>query len=158
MQNEQMESYKFNDWNAAVRNAICTNLFKQEIPDLEDVQALLQKIKSCSKGNLETLIAITYEAKAMIPIIGLTKYYSYLDNSQFRFGHPSFEESLDLERKEIKKIETPLEVDENSMYMCSKCKGRKTMFYSRQVRRSDEPPTVFIFCMNKTCKHTWTEN
>jgi len=151
-----MSSFKFHDWNASTRNAICQSLFKDCVPD-DEIPELLQKIKLLSKGNLDHLIQMVYEGYSITTTDGWDVLKKYLSEGKIGFQHPLFLESMDNEQKEINKIETPLEVDENSMYMCSKCKLRKTMFYSRQVRRSDEPPTVFIFCMNKTCRHSWTE-
>ena len=59
-------------------------------------------------------------------------------------------------KKEVNKIKQPVEVVDG-LYSCSKCKGTITQSYSIQTRRSDEPPTVFIHCMNKLCLHKWRE-
>ena len=72
------------------------------------------------------------------------------------FNSMIFNQSREIEKKEIKRIQTPLEVVEG-IFVCKKCNGSKTYSYSLQIRSSDEPPTVFIHCMNKTCKYSWRE-
>lgn len=68
----------------------------------------------------------------------------------------AFEEAKLSEEKEIAKLLTPLEVVEG-IYVCPKCKNTKTQHYSVQLRRADEPPTVFIHCVNDHCKFKWRE-
>lgn len=41
------------------------------------------------------------------------------------------------------------------IFRCSNCKKDETIYYSKQIRRSDEPMTVFITCVS--CRHHWTE-
>jgi DNA-directed RNA polymerase subunit M/transcription elongation factor TFIIS len=67
--------------------------------------------------------------------------------------YDTFEED---ERQEIKKLQIPLEVIEG-VFTCPKCGLAKTFHYSMQIRRADEPPTIFIFCTNKICRHKWRE-
>ena len=57
-------------------------------------------------------------------------------------------------KKELKKSQLSVEVVEG-LFECPKCKGKETESYSVQLRRADEPPTVFIECINKRCKHKW---
>ena len=59
--------------------------------------------------------------------------------------------------KEIAKIKTPIEIVEG-IFQCPKCGSKKTNHYSVQLRRSDEPPTIFISCTDKTCKFKWRKN
>jgi DNA-directed RNA polymerase subunit M/transcription elongation factor TFIIS len=76
-------------------------------------------------------------------------FYNTSDNNFW----DTYRESI---KKEVNKIKQPVEVVDG-LYTCSKCKGTITQSYSIQTRRSDEPPTVFIHCMNKLCLHKWRE-
>lgn len=40
-------------------------------------------------------------------------------------------------------------------YTCSKCKSRKTVFTSMQIRSADEPSTQFVRCLN--CGKAWKD-
>lgn len=40
-------------------------------------------------------------------------------------------------------------------YTCSKCKSRKTVFTSMQIRSADEPMTIFVRCLN--CGKSWKD-
>lgn len=40
-------------------------------------------------------------------------------------------------------------------YTCSKCKSRKTVFTSMQIRSADEPMTIFVKCLN--CGKSWKD-
>ena len=51
--------------------------------------------------------------------------------------------------------EKPIEVVEGIL-TCKKCKSNKVLSFSRQVRSSDEPTSVFAQCTN--CKARWVQN
>ncbi|KAG2171759.1 hypothetical protein INT43_008139 [Umbelopsis isabellina] len=42
---------------------------------------------------------------------------------------------------------------ETDMFMCGKCKGRKTTYFQMQTRSADEPMTTFVTCV--TCNNRW---
>ncbi|KAI8144239.1 transcription elongation factor S-II [Fennellomyces sp. T-0311] len=42
---------------------------------------------------------------------------------------------------------------ETDMFMCGKCKGRKTTYFQMQTRSADEPMTTFVTCVN--CGNHW---
>lgn len=44
---------------------------------------------------------------------------------------------------------------ETDQFLCTKCKERKTTFYTMQIRSADEPETCFITCLN--CGYSWRE-
>jgi len=44
---------------------------------------------------------------------------------------------------------------ETDQFLCTKCKMRKTTFYTMQIRSADEPETSFITCLN--CAYSWRE-
>ena len=41
----------------------------------------------------------------------------------------------------------------DGLFQCSKCKSKKTTYYSLQTRSADEPMTNFITCTN--CDNRW---
>lgn len=45
---------------------------------------------------------------------------------------------------------------EDGMFECKKCKSKKILTMSKQVRRADEPTTVFAKCSH--CKYSWVVN
>jgi DNA-directed RNA polymerase subunit M/transcription elongation factor TFIIS len=78
-------------------------------------------------------------------------------NNKTHFNNSYFDAERDTLLKEILKIKTPIEIVEG-IFQCPKCSSKKTNHYSVQLRRSDEPPTIFISCMEKTCKFKWRKN
>ena len=44
---------------------------------------------------------------------------------------------------------------ETDQFLCTKCKERKTTFYTMQIRSADEAETSFITCLN--CGYSWRE-
>jgi transcription elongation factor S-II len=42
---------------------------------------------------------------------------------------------------------------QEGMFMCGKCKSRKTTYYQLQTRSADEPMTTFVNCVN--CGNRW---
>lgn len=68
-----------------------------------------------------------------------------------------FETYEDQYEKEIRNLEKPVKIHEvDGIYECKKCGSTKTYYWSAQLRRSDEPPTTFINCIN--CKNKWVDN
>lgn len=55
----------------------------------------------------------------------------------------------DLQREKAKAAE----IEYNGLFVCGRCKSRKTTFYLLQTRSADEPMTAFITCMS--CGHKW---
>ncbi|MFA5766797.1 MAG: hypothetical protein WC919_02660 [Candidatus Paceibacterota bacterium] len=48
------------------------------------------------------------------------------------------------------------EVATTALYECAKCHMRRAICQERQIRGSDEPPTLFITCVE--CHHQWQIN
>ena len=78
-------------------------------------------------------------------------------NNQTHFNNSFYKNEKELILKEISKITTPIEIVEG-IFQCPKCKSKRTNHYSVQLRRSDEPPTIFISCIEKQCKFKWRKN
>jgi DNA-directed RNA polymerase subunit M/transcription elongation factor TFIIS len=73
-----------------------------------------------------------------------------------KLGFDSFyyDDIREIVKKEIKKLQLPIEVAEG-VFECPKCKGKLTQSYQLQLRSADEPATIFVNCVNKTCKYKW---
>jgi DNA-directed RNA polymerase subunit M/transcription elongation factor TFIIS len=88
---------------------------------------------------------------------GLKHAYDSLLNSKFSWNHPEFEEIKSYEDKEVAKRLRPIKIEEG-IYTCKKCGGKHTQSYEIQMRRADEPATVFIECVNPKCRNKWKIN
>ena len=44
----------------------------------------------------------------------------------------------------------------STAYTCSKCKKKNTLVTQKQTRAGDEPPTIFVECLE--CGNKWTES
>ena len=102
------------------------------------------------------LVAICYEVCALAKTHGVSAAAEAVKIGRLLFEGDAYEEARVAEDKEIAKLLTPLEVVEG-IYVCPKCKSSRTQHYSVQLRRADEPPTVFIHCVNSNCKFKWRE-
>lgn len=41
------------------------------------------------------------------------------------------------------------------LFKCGKCKQRKCSYYEMQIRSADESATIFVTCLNPSCKNKW---
>jgi len=98
-----------------------------------------------------------YNSFATISSIGLDAWLADMKASKTGWNSSVFSKYDDNERRTILNITRPLEVAEDGIFTCPKCKGNRTHHYSRQVRSADEPATVFITCANKNCQYRWKE-
>lgn len=88
---------------------------------------------------------------------GLKTTFDDLMNDKLGWNHPVFEEIKMNEEKEVNKRLKPVEIKEG-IYTCKKCGGKRTQSYEVQLRRADEPATVFIECVNPKCRNKWSIN
>lgn len=84
----------------------------------------------------------------------LSDILDMVKNNKLDFSSNFYEEYREEIKKELKKSQVPVEVVEG-LFPCPKCKSENTQHYSVQTRRSDEPPTIFLECLNKFCLHKW---
>ena len=84
----------------------------------------------------------------------LSDILNLVKNNKINFSADFYEPYRQEIKKELKKSQLSVEVIEG-LFECPKCKCKETESYSVQLRRADEPPTVFIECINKRCKHKW---
>lgn len=54
---------------------------------------------------------------------------------------------------EIEKIKAKNDEEYEGIFMCKKCKSKKTTYYQLQTRSADEPMTTYVTCTN--CDNRW---
>lgn len=76
------------------------------------------------------------------------------DDKEFLFMLPEFFESRRQQLNDLIIQQIPTEVSDG-IYHCSYCNSTDTIYREVQIRRADEPATVFIVCNNcgKTTRH-----
>lgn len=64
-------------------------------------------------------------------------------------------EVLKLTQKEIEIENNKVKYDEEyeGVFMCKKCKSKKTEYFQLQTRSADEPMTTYVHCKN--CDNSW---
>jgi DNA-directed RNA polymerase subunit M/transcription elongation factor TFIIS len=71
---------------------------------------------------------------------------------EFVYKIPAQQSNVDLFETEILSMQYEPEVEEDSIYTCSKCHGKKFTKIIKQTRSGDEGYTYFYTCCNKNCK------
>lgn len=107
--------------------------------------------------NKELYIQLVTSFTTEILQYGLKQAYDSLVENTLQWNHPIFKDVKDYEDKEVAKRLKPIEIKEG-IYQCPKCKGKRTQSYEVQLRRADEPATVFIECVNPKCRYKWSIN
>ena len=65
-------------------------------------------------------------------------------------------DALTKEKKHIKeRQEQKVELKHSNLFICPKCKGKKTTYIARQVRALDEGESYEVTCANPICLHTF---
>ena len=54
---------------------------------------------------------------------------------------------------EIEAIKAKQDEEYEGIFMCKKCKSKKTTYYQLQTRSADEPMTTYVECMD--CNNHW---
>jgi transcription elongation factor S-II len=54
---------------------------------------------------------------------------------------------------EIESIKARIDEEYEGIFMCKKCKSKKTRYYQLQTRSADEPMTTYVECTN--CNNHW---
>jgi len=80
-----------------------------------------------------------------------------LDMSHTDLANPELQEK----RKKIRDWNTQARMEQRTLatctaWVCKRCNGNLTSYYTLQIRSADEPMTAFITCQN--CKHQWKIN
>jgi DNA-directed RNA polymerase subunit M/transcription elongation factor TFIIS len=126
----------------------------RKIAEQEIYEASLSEDKTLNK---ELYIQLVTAFATEILQYGLKQAYESLVENTLQWSHPIFKDIKDYEDKEVAKRLKPIEIKEG-IYQCTKCKGKRTQSYEVQLRRADEPATVFIECVNPKCRHKWSIN
>lgn len=137
LKNRKLEVYVYNAAISCYKKKYNTTLKKSELHKktfqsiyLDIAYSTLQKISCCNTPE---------EHKKLIE--NIKKY----DESK--------SEVAILDSIETNEIETPLKVVEG-IFVCHKCKAKKTLFYQKQIKSCDEPQTTFCCCTQ--CNNRWS--
>ncbi len=149
------EQHKFNSYNKDQYKPIITNVLRKFTSSEKNINILEKNIvDNITVKNLpEFLLYLYYLAEQKINI---KQIQQVIKTKSFQYSDIIWDEYNDEMKKEVNKLKTPIEVVEG-IFVCKKCGQNKTQNYSVQLRRADEPPTVFVHCMNKDCRNKWRE-
>jgi len=150
--------FAFATWDSTDLYTTTISTLKSFVESDTKRNQIFNMLKDWSEGNNETFVKMLFEFCLLTKSFSVDKSLLMIRNGKWGLNHPSFESFKDLEKKEQLKIEKPLEIGDDGIYTCKRCKQTKCLYYSRQVRRADEPPSIFIFCQNKDCKFSWRED
>lgn len=131
------------------------SFLKHYISKKENRNTVIQEIKQKSGENKELFMQILLDFTMECTGKGLKHAFEELANDKFGWEHPIFETIKSSEEKEINKRLKPIIIEEG-IYTCKKCGGKRTQSYEVQLRRADEPATVFVECVNPKCKNKWS--
>jgi DNA-directed RNA polymerase subunit M/transcription elongation factor TFIIS len=129
------------------------NILKQFLNSEKNINILEKVIydnsvnKKQYTDTLKYTIGVIYEKK-------LPDIINDIKTNKINFNSDIYIDADDNIKKEVMKIQTPVEVIEG-MFTCKKCGSKKTHHIAIQTRRSDEPPTIDIRCLNKDCLNRW---
>jgi len=112
---------------------------------------------SSDKLNKDVYINLLTTFVSTLVDKGLKYAYDNLMENKYSWNHSQFEEIKSYEDKEVAKRLRPIKIEEG-IYTCKKCGGKHTQSYEVQLRRADEPATVFIECVNPKCRNKWRIN
>lgn len=147
-----------------IKNGLCPSievldskidkLLQSFTTSVKNIEILKRNIYTATKGNKENLLSMCFFLiHCKQNGIELKVIQKHIKES-YRFSLSEWEEASDDIKKDILKLKTPIEVEEG-IFVCGKCGQNRTLSWSAQLRRADEPPTVFVTCMNKECKNKW---
>jgi DNA-directed RNA polymerase subunit M/transcription elongation factor TFIIS len=156
---------------------IRNNVYNYELNKFNDLRVtaieLLKKFKINNEKQVETIIyensknkdeyfrmlkyllgAITSTDMSINKNIKLNTIINDIVSKKIDFDKDNIFKNNDQEfRLEINKLLTPINVVEG--IQCKRCKSKNTISTERQTRRADEPPTLFVKCLN--CGYEWRD-
>lgn len=123
-------------------------------------------VRECKKEflkgvNVNSLIFKTKYLNILYHIIGcpaenVTEVISELKQDLYGWTSFMYKQGIEIERKELEKLQNPEMVNEYPDNPCSKCGGIKHFMQRKQLRGGDEGQTIMFWCENSRCKHYWT--
>lgn len=126
--------------------------FSIEYVEANDTPYLLQSIYD---NKINEILSLLKENKSIVSLIKDKK----LDVKKIAFMTPD-ELNPELYEQIIKKKQLEEHKKNNiagsTAFTCVKCKKSRTSVYTKQTRSGDEPPTVFVTCLE--CGHTFRFN
>jgi len=156
---------------------IRNNVYNYELNKFNDLRVtaieLLKKFKINNEKQVETIIyensknkdeyfrmlkyllgAIVSTDMSINKNIKLNTIINDIVSKKIDFDKDNIFKNNDQEfRLEINKLLTPINVVEG--IQCKRCKSKNTISTERQTRRADEPPTLFVKCLN--CGYEWRD-
>jgi len=156
---------------------IRNNVYNYELNKFNDLRVtaieLLKKFKINNEKQVETIIyensknkdeyfrmlkyllgAIVSTDMSINKNIKLNTIINDIISKKIDFDKDNIFKNNDQEfRLEINKLLTPINVVEG--IQCKRCKSKNTISTERQTRRADEPPTLFVKCLN--CGYEWRD-
>ena len=125
---------------------ISKNFFKKS--EIKKIQkTFVEKFKDSDEDDLLTYLYDLSFSKTK------EEFLEKLNNTKIGWNNVEFDElRFNLEEQDDF-IMNPFEVEEGILE-CKKCKSKKVFSFSKQVRSSDEPTTIFNECVK--CKSKWT--
>jgi DNA-directed RNA polymerase subunit M/transcription elongation factor TFIIS len=120
---------------------------QKNIEILEQVIYDNSQNKTEYSNNIKFVIGVIFEKD-------LKEIVKDIKSRNTKFNSNTFDISEENIKKEVAKIQTPIEAVEG-VFQCKKCGSKKTYHIAIQTRRSDEPPTIDIRCLNKECLYKW---
>jgi len=115
-----------------------------------------------SEQEAEHLLKITEDPFYLYEILGMVKTYGFQKTVEFITGKNKIEavftqEALKKNLQEniyrLKANKEKMEV-KSGIYVCGKCKSKRTVSMELQLRRADEPMTTIVTCID--CNFRWT--
>lgn len=80
--------------------------------------------------------------------------FEIFNESPFKIFKDNWKES-EKRKKEEEKFLYETNLKPNSVEVCLACKQKNVYVYSKQIRSSDEPRTMFYTCLTSKCKKKW---
>jgi DNA-directed RNA polymerase subunit M/transcription elongation factor TFIIS len=127
-------------------------LLKHYVSRKDNRAVIIQELRRYDK---ELCMQILFDFIPTIIEHGVKEAFSQLTEGKIGWNNPIYESIKLAEEKEVNKRLKPITIEEG-IYTCKKCGGKRTQSYEVQLRRADEPATVFVECVNPKCRNKWS--
>jgi len=131
------------------------SLVRQYCGNVSNCNLIISQLQKFSLSKADFYSKI-YDFCTLAEASGMQVAYDLIKNERTGWNHEVFAGAKDTEDREIAKLLYPTEVVEG-IFTCPRCKNNKTQSYSVQLRKADEPVSVFIHCVNAECRFKWRE-
>lgn len=148
-------NWLYETWSPSELIEQTDEFLKHYISRKENRSTVIQEIEQQSGNNKELFMQILLDFTNILTEKGIKVAFEQLTDGKYGWEHPVFESIRSSEEKEINKRLKPITIEEG-IYTCKKCGGKRTQSYEVQLRRADEPATVFVECVNPKCRNKWS--